>query len=172
MPNRRIAALIRCGTTHGSKGVRVIFIRLMLGFAGMSRGKVGVAWRVACRKVAGSEMQRPWRRSACGGLPLFLRFSGDRCFHGGARIRKARRGRDDLGQRRLGFREQCGERVEHRADHFGGGHGRGLQGLVVIEHPSGEHGFGRFLDPLVDQGGNFLTEIRGVVQACQLKTLQ
>jgi hypothetical protein len=47
-----------------------------------------------------------------------------------------------------------------------------LQGLMVIEHPSSEHGRRRFLDPLIDQCSNFPSEICGVIQARQLKTLQ
>jgi hypothetical protein len=172
MLNRRTAVLITSGATDGSKRVGVSFIPFICGFGGKARRRIGVAWRLACREVAASGMERPGRRSACCGLPLFLRFSGNRPFQGGARIRKARRRGNDVGNGRLGFREQSGGRVEHRADHFGGRHGRRLQGLVMIEHPSGEHGLGRLLDPLVHQGGNFLAEIRGMVQACQLKTLQ
>lgn len=43
---------------------------------------------------------------------------------------------------------------------------------MVIEHPAGEHGLGSFLDPLVDQGGNFLAEIGGVIEASELEALQ
>ena len=43
---------------------------------------------------------------------------------------------------------------------------------MVIEHPSGEQGFGRFLDPLIHQGGNFLPQVRGVVEMNQFITLQ
>ena len=42
----------------------------------------------------------------------------------------------------------------------------------MIEHPSGEQGFGGLLDPLVDQGGDFLAQIGGMIEARQLKTLQ
>ena len=117
-------------------------------------------------------MDRTARRSTGSGLPLFLRFSLNRSFHGGARIGKAWRRRSDFGQGRFGFREQGGGLVEERADHFGGRYGRGLQGLVVIQQPSSEHGLGRLLDPLVDQDGNFLPQVGSVVEARQLKTLQ
>ena len=50
--------------------------------------------------------------------------------------------------------------------------GEGLQGLVVVEHPSGEQGFGGFLDPLVDQRGDFLTQVGGVIEPSEFKTLQ
>lgn len=172
MLNRWTAVLITRGATDASMRVRVNFTAFIWGVAEKALGKIGVAWRFACREAADSGMERPRRRSACCGLPLFLRFSGNRSFHGGARIRKTWRRGNNVGHGRLRFREQSGWRVEHRADHFGGSHGGRLQGLMMIEHPTGEHGFGRLLDPLVHQGGNFLAQIRGVVEACQLKTLQ
>lgn len=43
---------------------------------------------------------------------------------------------------------------------------------MVIEHPAGEHGFGGFLDPLVDEGGDFLAQVGGVVEAGELEALQ
>lgn len=172
MLNRLNAVLITRGATDDSKRVGVKFIAFIGDFAGKARGKIGVAWRFACREAAGSGMERPWRGSACCGLPLFLRFSGNRSFHGGARIRKARRRGNNVGYGRLRFREQSGGRVEHCADHFGGSHGRRLQGLMMVEHPTGEHGFGGLLDPLVHQGGNFLAQIRRMVEPGQLKALQ
>jgi len=172
MLDRRNAVQIKSGATRGAKGAGAGFIPFVRGFVKKVRQMFGVGWRLACFRFASWWKQRTTRRSACSGLPLFLRFSGDRSFHGGTRIGKEWRRGNNIRQGRLGFREQRGRRVEHRADHFGGSHGRGLQGLVVIEHPSGEHGFARLLDPLVDQGGNFLPQIRSVVEARQFKTLQ
>ena len=43
---------------------------------------------------------------------------------------------------------------------------------MVIEHPAGDHRFGRLLDPLIDQGGNFLAQVGGMVEAREFKTLQ
>ena len=43
---------------------------------------------------------------------------------------------------------------------------------MVIKHPAGQHGFGGFLDPLVDESGDFISQIGSVVEASQLKTLQ
>jgi hypothetical protein len=43
---------------------------------------------------------------------------------------------------------------------------------MVIEHPAREHGFGRLLDPLIDQGGNFMPQIGSMVEPCQLEALQ
>jgi hypothetical protein len=43
---------------------------------------------------------------------------------------------------------------------------------MVIQHPSSEHRFGRFLYPLIDQGTNFLPQIRRVIEPGELKTLQ
>jgi len=138
----------------------------------MAGRKIAVGWRWARRGLVVSEHEQGPHRSASGGLPLFLRFSGDRSFYGGAGIRKARRRGNDVGHRQLGFREQSGGWVDQRAHKLGGRDRGRSQGLMVIEHPSGEHRFGRLLDPLVHQGGNFLAQIRGVVEACQLKTLQ
>lgn len=41
----------------------------------------------------------------------------------------------------------------------------------MIEQIAGERRFGRFLDPLVDQSGDFAAEIRGVIQSGELETL-
>jgi hypothetical protein len=43
---------------------------------------------------------------------------------------------------------------------------------MMIEHPAGEHGFATFLNPLVDEGCDFVTEIGGMVETCKLKALQ
>ena len=172
MVDLRNVVQMKSGAARGAKGAGAGFIPFVGGFVEKVRQMFGAGWRLACLRFAGWWKRQTTRRSACGGLPLFLRFSGDRSFHGGARIGKAWRRGNDVGQGRLRFREQGGGRVEERADHFGGRHGRGLQGLVVIEHPSGEHGFGGLLDPLVDQGGNFLAQVRSVVEPRQLKTLQ
>jgi hypothetical protein len=43
---------------------------------------------------------------------------------------------------------------------------------VVVKHPSGQHCFGGFFEPLIDQNSNFSTEICGVVQSGKLETLQ
>jgi hypothetical protein len=42
----------------------------------------------------------------------------------------------------------------------------------LLEKPAGKHGGGVFLQPLVNQCGNFLAEIRGVSQTRKLKTLE
>jgi hypothetical protein len=112
------------------------------------------------------------RKLARGGLSLLLRLSGNLAFYGAVGLGVARRGRAEIGDGRRGLREQCGRRVDQGAGYVGGGHGRGLQRLVMIEHPAGEHGFGGFLDPLVDQRGDFLAEICGVVEPRQFVALQ
>jgi len=43
---------------------------------------------------------------------------------------------------------------------------------MVVEQPSGKQGLGRLLDPLVNQGGNFLAQVRSVIEPGQLETLQ
>lgn len=171
MPDRRNAVPIKSGAAR-REGAGADFIPFVMGIVEKGRQMFGVGRRLARLRFAGWWKWRATRRSACGGLPLLLRFSGERFFQGGARIGKARRRGNDIGYGRLGLREQGGGRVEERAHHFGGRHGRGLQGLVVIEHPAGEHGFGGFLDPLVDQGSDFLAQVCSVVEPRQLKTLQ
>jgi hypothetical protein len=54
------------------------------------------------------------------------------------------------------------------------GHGqRGLaKRAVVVEHPSSQHCFGGFFEPLIDQNSNFSAEICRVVQSGKLETLQ
>jgi hypothetical protein len=170
--NRLACGSNREGATRGSKGAGLNFILSLQGFVEKALSGIGVAWRMAHRGLGGWGHKQASRRSAGNGLPLFLGFSGDRPFHGGARIRKTWRRGNDFGPGRLGFREQSGGRVDQRADHFGGRHGRGLQGFMVIEHPSGEDGFGRLLDPLIDQSSNFLTQIGRVIEPRQFKTLQ
>jgi len=42
----------------------------------------------------------------------------------------------------------------------------------MIEHPAGQHRFGTLLDPLVDECGDFVTEVGGVVEPGKFKALQ
>ncbi len=170
--NQRDVVHIASGAKRCSKGAGLNFISFLWGFVEKARRKIGAAWRLARCGFDRRGREQASRRSPCSGLPLFLRFSGDRSLHRGARIRKTWGGWNDLGYGRLGFREQGGGRVNQRADDFGRRHRRRLQRLMVIEHPSGEHGFGRLLDPLIHQCGNLLTQIRSVIEPSQLKTLQ
>jgi hypothetical protein len=137
-----------------------------------SCGEIGVGRRGARRKFAGAVREQEARGLARGGLPLFLGFSSERRFHGSRGGGKAWRCRNHVGDGRLGFRDQGGGRVNQTAGDFRGTHGRRLQGLMVIEHPAGEHGFGGLLDPLIDQNGNFLPQVRSMVEAREFKALQ
>lgn len=130
------------------------------------------AWRTVCRELAGEAGERAARRSTSCGLPLFWGFAGERIFHGGGGSGKARRRGNDVGNGRGGIREKGGERVDQTAHDFRGRQRRRLQRLVVIEHPAGEQRFGRLLDPLIDQNGNFLAQVGGMVEAREFKTLQ
>jgi hypothetical protein len=137
-----------------------------------ARRGIGIAWRSERRGFVDSGHELLSRRSAGGGLPLFLGFSGERSLQGGAGSGKAWRRGNDVGRRRLGFREQGCGRVDQSLGHFGGRHGRRLHGLMVVEHPSREHRFGCLLDPLIHQGGNFFSQIGSVIEPRQLITLQ
>jgi hypothetical protein len=143
-----------------------------LGCLGRIVREIGVGRREARRKFAGAVREQEARGLAGGGLPLFLGFSSERRFHGSRGGGKAWRCRNHVGDGRLGFREQGGGRVNQTAGDLRGTHGRRLQGLMVIEHPAGEHGFGGLLDPLIDQGGNFLPQVRSMVEAREFKALQ
>ena len=121
-------------------------------------------------RASKSDMDSRWL--TCCRMPLFWGLSCDGSFYPGTRIRKTRGRGNDAGPGRLGFREKGGGRVDKGADQFGRGHGGRLQGLAMIEHPSGQHGFGSLLNPLIDECGYFLTQIRGVIEARQLVTLQ
>jgi hypothetical protein len=168
---RKVAQIVKRGTLR-PKGTELNVIPALWEFVEKARREIDVTWRLERQWLLGSKDGKPMRRSAGGGLPLLLRFSSDRSLHGGARSGIAWRSRNDFGDGRLEFGEKGGDRIDQSVDNFSVGHGRGLQGLMVIEHPSGEHRLRRLLNPLIDQGGNFLSQIRGVMEPCQLKTLQ
>lgn len=109
---------------------------------------------------------------ASRGGPTFLGLA----FHGAvdwlARIGETRRSRDEVGgdRLRIGRRSRIG--VEERLKEIGCGKVRFVKGIAVIQHPASQQSFGRFLNPLIDQCRDFAAEIRGMVQAGQLETLQ
>jgi hypothetical protein len=106
------------------------------------------------------------------GLSFFLGFSDDRAFQSGARSGETRRGWDDFRDRGMRLGEQSRGRIEESSDYICGRHGRWLQRLVVIQDPAREHSFAGLLNPLVDQRGDFVSQIGSVIQARQLKTLK
>jgi hypothetical protein len=82
-----------------------------------------------------------------------------------------RRGTDIYrGLRRL--RQRVKARVLDIAQEVGHGQCGFAKGAVVVEHPSGQHCFGGFFEPLVDQNSNFSPQIRRVIEAGQFKRLQ
>ena len=142
------------------------------GLVKEARRAIKSAWRLGGRGSLEMGYGQLSQRLAGDGLALLLRFSGDRSFQGGARSGEAWRGRNDIGDGRLGFGQQSGDWVDQRADQLSRRHRGGLQGFMVVEHPSGQHCLRRFLNPLINQRGDFSPQIRGVVEARQLKTLQ
>ncbi len=42
----------------------------------------------------------------------------------------------------------------------------------MVEHPAGQQSFRGFKDPLVDECGDFVAEIGGMVEASEFKALQ
>jgi hypothetical protein len=112
------------------------------------------------------------RRSAGGRLLLLLRPSRYGRLERSVGRRIARRGRNDSGSSGARFRQKGGGRVSQSPDEVGWRNRRGLQRLVVIEHPAGQHRFGGLRYPLVDQSGDFPTQICRMIEARELKTLQ
>jgi hypothetical protein len=120
----------------------------------------------------GVQFRRERVALAGGGLAGLLRFSRDVVFRG-ARVGEARgSGGDYVRHWGLSFGEERTGGVDQGADYFGGSHRDGLERFVVIEHPAGEHGLRGFLDPLIDEGGDFLAKVRRMIEARELKTLQ
>ena len=105
--------------------------------------------------------------ASCGG-PALLGLAIQGATEGLARIGEARRGGGDrlsIGRgRRIGFKEGLKQ--------IGRGNARFVKGVAVIQHPASQQGFGRLLDPLIDQGADFAAQICRMVQARQLETLQ
>ncbi len=82
-----------------------------------------------------------------------------------------RRGTDVYrGLRRL--RQRVKARVLDIAQEVGHGQRGFAKRAVVVEHPSSQHCFGGFFEPLVDQNSNFSPQIRGVIESGQFKRLQ
>jgi hypothetical protein len=82
-----------------------------------------------------------------------------------------RRGTDVYrGLRRL--RQRVKARVLDIAQEVGHGQRGFAKRAVVVEHPSSQHCFGGFFEPLINQNGNFSAEICRVVQSGKLETLQ
>ena len=78
----------------------------------------------------------------------------------------------DSGRRLRNIRERISARILKRAEKFRSGQGRLMKRAVMLQHPTRQHGFGCFLNPLVHQNRDFTAQIGGVIQPSQLKTLQ
>jgi len=87
-----------------------------------SQRQVGEKWRLLRDWLCGPQLEQTFRRSACNGLPLFLRFSRECSFHRRARIRETWRRGNNFRRRNLGFMEQRGGRVNEGAYQFGRRH--------------------------------------------------
>lgn len=128
---------------------------------------------LAMIRCGGAGLQRRLRNKlACRGSSLLLELSGKRFFDGCAGLGEARRRGNDLGKRRGGFGEQRGRRIGESANHIGSRHRGRLQGLVMVEHPARQDSLGRFLNPSIDQGGDLLAQVGGVIQTSEFKALQ
>ena len=87
-----------------------------------SQRQVGEKWRLLRDWLCSPQLEQTFRRLACNGLPLFLRFSREWSFHRCARIRETWRRGNNFRHRNLGFREQRGGRVNEGAYQFGRRH--------------------------------------------------
>ena len=72
-----------------------------------------------------------------------------------------------------------GHRVAVRENGFGGGlvrRGQGVRGVngsfALLDQPTGDHGVAVFVEPLVEEGIDFLAEIGGVCEAREFVTVQ
>ena len=107
------------------------------GLVKEARRAIKSAWRLGGRGSLEMGYGQLSQRLAGDGLALLLRFSGDRSFQGGARSGEAWRGRNDIGDGRLGFGQQSGDWVDQRADQLSRRHRGGLQGFMVVEQRCG-----------------------------------
>jgi len=70
------------------------------------------------------------------------------------------------------LRQRVKARVLDIAQEISHGQGGFAKRAVMVEHPSGQHCFGGFFEPLINQNSNFSSQICRVVQTGQLKALQ
>jgi hypothetical protein len=89
-----------------------------------------------------------------------------------ARISETRRSLDQVGRHRTIIGIGNGIGGEERLKEIRRGNARLVKGVMVIQHPPGQQGFGRLLNPLIDQNSDFTAQVRSVIQPRELKTLQ
>jgi hypothetical protein len=142
------------------------------GLRGADEFGAPYATGLAMIRCGGAGLQRRLRNNLACGLSLLLELSGKRSFDGCAGLGEARRRGNDLGKRRGGLGKQRGRGIGDSANDIGSRHRGRLQGLVMVKHPARQDGLGRFLNPSIDQGGDLLTQVGGVIQTSELKTLQ
>jgi hypothetical protein len=83
-----------------------------------------------------------------------------------------RRGRTDIGRRFRNFRQWVDTGILKGAENVRDRQGRLAKRAVMLKHITRQHGFGRLLQPLIDQCSDFTSKVCSMVQASQLKTLQ
>ena len=88
------------------------------------------------------------------------------------RLREAGWRGTDIGWRLRNVGEWISARILKRAEDLRCVQGWLMNRAVMLQHPARQHGFACVLNPLVDQNRDFTAQIGGVIQTCQLKTLQ
>jgi hypothetical protein len=85
---------------------------------------------------------------------------------------ETRRRGTNIYRRLRSLRQRVKPRILDIAQEIRHGQGGFAKRAVMVEHPSGQHCFGGFFEPLIDQNRNFSPQIRGVIESGQFKRLQ
>jgi hypothetical protein len=122
-------------------------------------------WKYSPRSE-GACLHREWERNSgleglgrpgSGAGLLLLSLALDGALEGRARVSETRWGGNDLRGERHGIGDRDGSGIEKGLKQVGRGTRRFAGGIALVKHPPRQHGFGRFLNPLVNQGANFAT---------------
>jgi hypothetical protein len=103
---------------------------------------------------------------------LFLRFGAESSGDAMPGFSKMRGRMMNLDRRFRHFSQGVNTGVLKGAQEVRKGQGRLAKRAVMIEHPAGQHRFGRFFQPLIDQNSYFTLQIRSVIQASELEAVQ
>ena len=130
-----------------------------------------VSSREICFELAVAKVMWAYRLAGCD-LLLLLRLSCNGWFQCGVGRGIAwGRVNNSCGACGVGKRGGRGW-IDQGSDQVRGRNRWRLKRLMMIEHPSGQHRFAAFLNPLVDEGGDFVAKVGGVVESGQFKALQ
>jgi hypothetical protein len=103
---------------------------------------------------------------------LFMRFATECSSDSMACFREMGRSGTDLGRLFGGPWQRGSTGILQSAERFGDGQGRLAKRAMIFQHPTRQHRFSSFLQPLIHQNSDLAPQISGVIQTGQLKTLQ